>query len=126
MTEAPPSGSRAPRCARLALGCLIAVVALGVGLRFNNLGGKPYWFDEVVTSLRVSGLWEEDVYQELGQRPRLFKAGDFQRYQSPQPGTTWRRVERSRFPLRLLAGQGALRLLLDRLDRARAVRLFSL
>jgi uncharacterized membrane protein len=92
MTEAPPSGWRAPRCARLALGCLIAVVALGVGLRFNNLGGKPYWFDEVVTSLRVSGLWEEDVYQELGRSPQLFKAGDFQRYQSPQPGTTWRRV----------------------------------
>jgi uncharacterized membrane protein len=77
---------------RIVLACLVAVIALGVGLRFTNLGGKPYWFDETVTSLRVSGLWEEDLYQELGRRPQLFKAGDFLRYQSPQPGTSWRDV----------------------------------
>lgn len=79
---------------RVALAALVAVVLLGVGLRFTNLGGKVYWFDETVTSLRVSGLWEEDVYQALGQRPVLHRAADFQRFQSPQPGTTWHDVVR--------------------------------
>lgn len=79
---------------RVGLAALIAVVLLGAGLRFTNLGGKVYWFDETVTSLRVSGLWEEDVYQELGRRPELHRAGDFERFQSPQPGTSWQSVVR--------------------------------
>ncbi|MGB7413439.1 MAG: glycosyltransferase family 39 protein [Thermosynechococcaceae cyanobacterium] len=39
---------------------LILLVAL---LRFVNLGTKPYWYDEVITSLRISGYTTTDVYE---------------------------------------------------------------
>lgn len=94
-------GLRAARATRLLLDrraasllLLVMVMTLGVGLRFSNLGGKPYWFDEVVTSLRISGLWQRDLHRELDQHPRVFEAGDFRAYQSPQPGTSWGDVVR--------------------------------
>jgi uncharacterized membrane protein len=45
---------------------LIAII-LGLGLvfRFANLDQKPYWHDEVYTSLRISGYTIEEVTQKL-------------------------------------------------------------
>src|SRR5690606_19564211 len=96
LSRAEPGGAPAARwlLGWRAAALLLLVMTLGVGLRFSNLGAKPYWFDEVVTSLRVSGLWQRDLHRELDQRPQAFEAGDFRRYQSPQPGTSWTDVVR--------------------------------
>ena len=44
---------------------LIIVLMLGIFLRFENLDQKPYWHDEIYTSLRVSGYRTAEVVQDL-------------------------------------------------------------
>lgn len=44
---------------------LAIVLALGIFFRFVNLDQKPYWHDEIYTSLRVSGYRTSEAVQEL-------------------------------------------------------------
>jgi len=69
-------------------GFLVAVTLLGAGLRLTNLEGKPYWFNEVFTSLKMSG-WDE----HRDANPALYtgaivSAADVQRYQRLRPGSS--------------------------------------
>ena len=56
---------------------LLLAIALGVGLRGEGLGRRPLWYDEVATSLRISGSTEADV--ELLHDGRLHAAGELLR-----------------------------------------------
>ncbi|MBD1868999.1 glycosyltransferase family 39 protein [Cyanobacteria bacterium FACHB-471] len=44
---------------------LVVVLALGIFFRFVNLDQKPYWQDEIYTSLRVSGYRTAEAVQDL-------------------------------------------------------------
>lgn len=44
---------------------LAIVLALGICLRFTNLDQKPYWHDEIYTSLRASGYTAKEATQAL-------------------------------------------------------------
>lgn len=46
---------------------LILIISL---LRFINLGAKPYWSDEVYTSLRLSGYTKQDVFERSQGEPK--------------------------------------------------------
>ena len=61
------------------------MVMLSLG-RFIHLGEKPYWNDEVYTSLRISGYTKLEVLQELGSDRHTF--GDLKFYQCLQPQKT--------------------------------------
>jgi len=61
------------------------MVILSLG-RFIHLGEKPYWNDEVYTSLRISGYTKLEVLQELGSDRHTF--GDLKVYQCLQPQKT--------------------------------------
>ncbi|MGL5064871.1 MAG: glycosyltransferase family 39 protein [Microcoleus sp.] len=64
---------------------LIAVVLLlGLFFRFANIDKKFYWYDEVFTSLRVSGYTQTEVIQEIGSNG-LVGAKDLMKYQMPSP-----------------------------------------
>lgn len=43
----------------------VIVIALGIVFRLVNLDRKPYWHDEIFTSLRVSGYRTEEVVQQI-------------------------------------------------------------
>jgi uncharacterized membrane protein len=66
--------------------CLI-VISLGVIFRFTNLDQKFYWFDEVRTSIWLSGYTPTKVSQTLA-NGQLLTPADLQRYQYPIPETT--------------------------------------
>lgn len=64
---------------------LIAVVLLlGLFFRFANIDKKFYWYDEVFTSLRVSGYTQTEVIQEISSN-ELLGAKDLMKYQRPNP-----------------------------------------
>jgi uncharacterized membrane protein len=44
---------------------VLAVLALGILVRFVNLDQKPYWHDETYTSLRISGYRAEEAVARL-------------------------------------------------------------
>jgi uncharacterized membrane protein len=62
----------------------LAVVAMGLVLRFANLDRKVYWHDEVYTSLRAAGYQGPVVAQAVADRPDL-TAGELMRYQQLPP-----------------------------------------
>lgn len=64
---------------------IVLIVLLSFG-RFIHLGEKPYWNDEVYTSLRISGYTKSEVLQELGTKQHTF--GELQSYQCLQPQKT--------------------------------------
>ncbi|NJO43449.1 MAG: hypothetical protein HC769_22220 [Cyanobacteria bacterium CRU_2_1] len=61
---------------------LAVVLTLGIFLRFVNLDQKPYWHDEIYTSLRISGYRTEEVIQDLYQN-RVIDVDDLLKYQRP-------------------------------------------
>ncbi|WP_017717323.1 glycosyltransferase family 39 protein [Kamptonema formosum] len=64
---------------------LIAVLlAVGIFFRFFNLDGKFYWYDEVFTSLRISGYTEAEAVQQVA-RGQVITIEDLQKYQRPNP-----------------------------------------
>jgi len=83
------SSSRSASLSWLNATVAIAIV-LGLVLRFYNLGHKVYWFDETMTSLRISG-WNQDTWvaTALDGQPR--SVGEFvETYQYPDPDLPWR------------------------------------
>ncbi len=60
------------------------VIALGICFRFANLDQKPYWHDEVFTSLRISGYRLAEATQQLytGQEISVTALNAYQRISS--------------------------------------------
>lgn len=64
---------------------LVAVaLALGLFFRFINLDRKPYWSDEVHTSILVSGHTFDEQNTQL-KNGKVITASDLQRFQAPDP-----------------------------------------
>lgn len=63
---------------------LVTLLVLGVFFRFAQLDQKVYWYDEVFTSLRVSGYMEAEIVQQLSES-RVIGLEDLQKYQRPNP-----------------------------------------
>ncbi len=70
---------------------LICVIAAGVVLRFHDLGAKPYWFDESITSLSAGGHDVPEIARAVctGQPTT---AGDIQRFTHVDPRSRARDV----------------------------------
>lgn len=66
----------------------IAVVLVGIFLRFYNLDYKVYWLDEAHTSLRMSGHTRDELVQEVftGQ---VITAEQLLQYQQIEPDKGW-------------------------------------
>ena len=62
---------------------LAIVIALGICFRFANIDKKVYWYDETVTSIRLSGYTKED-FSDLVSDSRVIKVADLQKYQQPE------------------------------------------
>jgi uncharacterized membrane protein len=73
---------------------VIAVLSLGLFLRFANIGKKIYWYDEFETSLRIAGYSGKDLGRVLSPG-RDIDVRDIQKYQRIDPETTLRNVIRS-------------------------------
>jgi uncharacterized membrane protein len=58
---------------------LIIICAL---MRFFNLGVKPYWYDEVYTSLRLSGYTKVDIFERVKTGQHTF--GTLENFQCPR------------------------------------------
>jgi uncharacterized membrane protein len=63
---------------------IVVLLAIGVFFRFFNLDGKFYWYDEVFTSLRISGYTEAEAVQQVA-RGQVITIEDLQKYQRPNP-----------------------------------------
>lgn len=63
---------------------LVIILAIGIFFRFANIEKKVYWYDEVFTSLRVSGYTEAEVVQQVSARPEI-GIEDLQTYQRSNP-----------------------------------------
>lgn len=61
---------------------IIVLLVIGICFRFTNLGNKFYWYDEVFTSLRVSGYTEVEVLSQVA-NGRVIAAKDLMQYQQP-------------------------------------------
>jgi uncharacterized membrane protein len=61
---------------------LIITLLLGISFRFVNLGKKVYWYDEAITSLRVSGYTREEFIQEAF-NDQIISVNNLQKYQQP-------------------------------------------
>ena len=61
---------------------IIVLLVIGICFRFTNLGNKFYWYDEVFTSLRVSGYTEAEVLNQVADG-RIIAAKDLMQYQQP-------------------------------------------
>ncbi|MBN3951247.1 MAG: hypothetical protein HWQ38_34165 [Nostoc sp. NMS7] len=59
-----------------------SVLVLGIFFRFTHLEDKVYWYDEAITSLRVSGYTEEEVAQHFSEKS-VVSVTELQRYQHP-------------------------------------------
>ena len=62
------------------LAAAILSAALGVSLRFFDIARKPYWGDEVFTSLRVSGFTRQEAIDSLFHGRAIYNE-DLQRFQ---------------------------------------------
>lgn len=60
----------------------VIVLVLGVFFRFVNLDRKVYWYDEVFTSLRISGYTQTELVQQVFDGDEI-SAKDLQKYQRP-------------------------------------------
>ncbi|MDX2231462.1 MAG: glycosyltransferase family 39 protein [Leptolyngbyaceae cyanobacterium bins.349] len=61
----------------------IALLVLGIILRFANLDLRPYWYDETYTSLQISGYNDSEVRQQIN--GQVIPPTALQRYQYPSP-----------------------------------------
>lgn len=60
---------------------LIALIILGILLRFINIDKKSYWDDEAFTSLRISGYTEYEIVQKVSSVDNI-TAKELQNYQT--------------------------------------------
>ena len=60
---------------------IVVLLLVGVFFRFVNIDKKFYWYDEVFTSLRISGYTQTEVLHEVG-NGQLLGATDLMKYQS--------------------------------------------
>jgi uncharacterized membrane protein len=61
---------------------VVVLLLLGLFFRFVNIDKKFYWYDEVFTSLRISGYPQTEVLQEISSG-ELVGAKDLMKYQRP-------------------------------------------
>ena len=66
---------------------VVTVLLLGIFFRFYNIDHKFYWFDEAITSLRVSGYTESEVVKQVCNSQEL-SVEDLQKYQQLGTGKT--------------------------------------
>jgi uncharacterized membrane protein len=66
----------------------ILILTIGVFCRFMALDQKVYWYDEVSTSLTVSGYTELDVVRDFAGVSAPIVPSDLQQYQQIKPGST--------------------------------------
>jgi uncharacterized membrane protein len=66
----------------------IALLVVGLVVRFANLGQKVYWIDETYTSLRISGYGEQELIDQL-YTGDVVTVADLQRFQQPSGDRTW-------------------------------------
>ena len=67
---------------------LVTVILLGSGLRLANLEAKPYWFNEVFTSLNISGYDEHRDVNPALYTGALLGTDDLLRYQRLRPDSS--------------------------------------
>ena len=67
---------------------MVALITLGVLFRVVNLDQKPYWFNETITSLRISGYDEHRHVNSQLYTGRLVSLDDLQKYQTPNSEKT--------------------------------------
>ena len=67
---------------------VLALLLLGLFFRFVNIDKKFYWYDEVFTSLRISGYTQTEVLQEITNSP-LVASKDFMKYQRSNSTKNW-------------------------------------
>jgi len=61
---------------------VLMLVILGCCFRLSNLSIKPYWSDEVHTSIKVFGYTKPEMIQNIA-NGRIFNVEDIQRFQQP-------------------------------------------
>lgn len=66
---------------------VVVLLILGLFFRFVNIDKKFYWYDEVFTSLRISGYTQTEVIQEITSS-QLVAAKDLMKYQRLNPTKT--------------------------------------
>ncbi len=66
----------------------MTVILLGSGLRLANLEAKPYWFNEVFTSLKISGYDEHRDVNPALYTGALLGTDDLLRYQRLRPDSS--------------------------------------
>ncbi|MEH1944135.1 MAG: glycosyltransferase family 39 protein [Nostoc sp.] len=68
---------------------VISLIGLGIFFRFTHLGQKVYWYDEIATSLAISGHTLAEVKQEVfsnwGNNPGIIPAIALDKYQHINP-----------------------------------------
>jgi uncharacterized membrane protein len=68
------------------------ILAIGIGLRFANLSGKPIWLDEAFSLLHVSGFMNRDLLPQLENGAPASMAMLLQ-YQMPNPShSIWQTI----------------------------------
>ncbi|MEH2306729.1 glycosyltransferase family 39 protein [Nostoc sp.] len=71
---------------------VISLIGLGIFFRFTHLGQKVYWYDEIATSLAISGHTLAEVKQEVfsnwGNNPGIIPAITLDKYQHINPDRT--------------------------------------
>ena len=66
----------------------IGFLVLGIFFRTYHLGDRPYWVDEVTTSIRVAGYTKQQVIEQLADG-HVRTVADLQRYQRLDPNKDW-------------------------------------
>jgi uncharacterized membrane protein len=69
---------------------ILILLVLGIGFRFYNLERKNYWYDEVYTSLRISGYTKAEMLEQITNR--AIAKSDWQKYQQFTPEKNWGNV----------------------------------
>src|SRR5689334_15764847 len=62
----------------------IALLVLGIVLRFVNLDRKVYWHDETYTSLRIAGYTKEEFVRQVF-NGQVIGVDELKPYQRPNP-----------------------------------------
>lgn len=67
---------------------LLSVIVLGIFFRFYHIGHKVYWYDETMTSLRISGYTQPQFEEQVYGKERLTIGELREQYQYPLNGST--------------------------------------
>lgn len=65
----------------------IALLVVGIALRFVNLDRKVYWFDETLTSLRIFGHTRSELQESF--QGQIVPPSDLLKFQQPAPDKGW-------------------------------------